>query len=51
MTATLIRETELPPPSVAPSEPLDLDRWVGEVLNRHAAVGFAVAVVRDGRLN
>jgi CubicO group peptidase (beta-lactamase class C family) len=50
MTATLTREPELPNPSVAPSERLDLDGWVGEVLNRHAAVGFAVGVVRDGRL-
>jgi CubicO group peptidase (beta-lactamase class C family) len=36
--------------SVVPIEELDLDRWMREVLNRHAAVGFAAAVVRDGRL-
>jgi CubicO group peptidase (beta-lactamase class C family) len=36
--------------STVPIEELDLDRWMGEVLNRHAAVGFALGIVRDGRL-
>jgi CubicO group peptidase (beta-lactamase class C family) len=33
-----------------PIEELDLDAWIGEVLHRHPAVGFAIGVVRDGRL-
>jgi CubicO group peptidase (beta-lactamase class C family) len=32
-----------------PIEELDLDRWMATVLNRHAAVGFAIGVVRGGR--
>jgi CubicO group peptidase (beta-lactamase class C family) len=50
MPATLTPDAVQPRPSEVPIEQLDLDRWVGEVLNRNAAVGFAVAVVRDGRL-
>ena len=50
MPATLTRPTTPPSRSTIPLEELDLDRWIGEVLNRHPAVGFAVGVVRDGRL-
>ena len=36
--------------TTVPIEEKDLDGWIGEVLNRHPAVGFALAVVRDGHL-
>ncbi len=41
--------TRTRPPTI-PTEELDLDRWIRELLNRHAAVGFAIGVVRDGRM-
>ena len=41
--------TRTRPPTI-PTEEFDLDRWIRELLNRHAAVGFAIGVVRDGRM-
>src|SRR5688500_14629918 len=35
---------------VMPVDATDLAGWTREVLNRHPAVGFAIGVVRDGRL-
>ena len=50
MPATLTARAVPRRPSGPPIEELDLDGWIDEVLNQHAAVGFAMGVVRDGRL-
>ncbi|WP_409332676.1 serine hydrolase domain-containing protein [Trujillonella humicola] len=34
--------------SVLTTDEVDLDRWTGQLLNRHPAVGLAVGIVRDG---
>jgi CubicO group peptidase (beta-lactamase class C family) len=50
MPATQARSDRRPRSTGIPIEELDLDGWIGEVLNRHPAAGFALGVVRDGRL-
>lgn len=49
MPATVTTRAVRPRRSAVPVDDLDLDRWVRSVLNRHAAVGFAIGVVRAGR--
>ena len=51
MPATQTRPKPGPRRTGPPIEELDLDGWIGEVLNRHPVVGFALGVVRDGRLS
>src|SRR5690349_18072271 len=48
--------TSTEPPAVTtaaapPIDPVDLENWVAELLNRRPAVGMAIGVVRDGRLD
>ena len=50
-------EAEAAPPSVLPETPqapigaFNVKAWLDELLNRHPAVGMAVGVVREGRLD
>ena len=49
MSATLTRTPVRPGGPSLPIESPDMGRWMREILNRHAAVGFAVSVVRTGQ--